>query len=167
MAEKGSTKCIQVGCASPRCNKSHDADGFLLQYYIHHVVKMQALASYALLVLTLATDVLAADQSPPIAIVANGTYEGLYLSIFNQDAFLGVPFAQSTADGNRFRIPQSLNETWTGIRTAHNYSEACPDYSPGDWTYGVGENCLSINIVKPAGCENESLPVVMWIHGGS
>ncbi|KAK4620111.1 Lipase [Fulvia fulva] len=101
------------------------------------------------------------------AAIANGTYQGLYLPSFDQDAFLGIPFAQSTADQNRFRIPQSLNATWTGLRSAHSYSEACPDYSPGDWTYGVGENCLSINIVKPAGCEDKSLPVVMWIHGGS
>lgn len=99
--------------------------------------------------------------------VLNGTYEGLYLPNFDQDIFLGIPYAQDTGIQNRFRIPQALNETWTGIRPAKNYSEACPDISPSDWTYGVGENCLSINIVRPAGFKNESLPVVTWIHGGS
>lgn len=104
----------------------------------------------------------------PTVTVLNGTYEGIYLPSFDQDIFLGIPYAQDTGNQNRFRIPQALNESWTGVRDAKNYSEACPDISPDDWTYGVGENCLSINIIRPAGTDSESdLPIVTWIHGGS
>lgn len=110
----------------------------------------------------------------PTATVRNGTYEGLYAPGFDQDFFLGIPYAQDTGGANRFRIPQILNETWTGARTAHNYSNACPDWEPDeDAVYGMSENCLSINIVRPAGwndssnSSSEALPVLFWIHGGS
>lgn len=101
--------------------------------------------------------------------VKNGTYEGLYLPSFDQDIFLGIPYAQDTGGQNRFRIPQPLNTTWDGIRTAKQYGHTCPDPTPND-PYGMSENCLNINIVRPAGLnasQAASLPVAVWIHGGS
>ncbi|KAK5953165.1 hypothetical protein OHC33_005733 [Knufia fluminis] len=108
-------------------------------------------------------------QSEPQVAVLNGTYEGVHLPSFNQDAFLGIPYAQDAGGQNRFRIPQALNETWSDIRSAKNYSHACPDNNPtSDAIYGMSENCLSINLVRPAGLDsNIKLPVMLWIHGGS
>jgi carboxylesterase type B len=73
-----------------------------------------------------------------------------------------------TGGQNRFRIPQSLNTTWEGVRTAWNYSDACPDNDPeDDAVFGMSENCLSINIIRPAGINAETkYPVLLWIHGG-
>ncbi|KAI1375582.1 alpha/beta-hydrolase [Hypoxylon crocopeplum] len=110
----------------------------------------------------------------PAVSVRNGTYEGLYLPAFDQDIFLGVPYAQDTGGANRFRIPQSLNETWDGTRPAKAYSPGCPDYHlPAEVIHGMSENCLSINIVRPAGIGSSNgsgstplLPVMLWIHGG-
>ncbi|KAI0387322.1 alpha/beta-hydrolase [Hypomontagnella monticulosa] len=107
----------------------------------------------------------------PVVSVINGSYEGLYLPAFDQDIFLGIPYAQDTGGANRFRIPQSLNEKWNGTRGAKEYSPACPDYYvPAEQLHGMGEDCLSINIVRPAGIHNyanSSLPVMLWIHGGA
>lgn len=114
----------------------------------------------------LAATVAVAD---PTVTVVNGTYEGLYLPSFDQDVFLGIPYAQDTGGHNRLRIPQSLNETWNGTRPAKAYGDSCPDFTPEvDGFYGMSENCLSINVVRPAGIsQDESLPVALWIHGGS
>ncbi|OAL56811.1 alpha/beta-hydrolase [Pyrenochaeta sp. DS3sAY3a] len=104
----------------------------------------------------------------PTVTVLNGTYEGLYLPTFDQDIFLGIPYAQNTGGQNRFRIPQSLNTTWNGTRTAKQYGHTCPD--PTDAEFGMSEDCLSINIIRPAGLsadESAKLPVAVWIHGGS
>ncbi|KAF2083410.1 alpha/beta-hydrolase [Saccharata proteae CBS 121410] len=107
----------------------------------------------------------------PIVTVRNGSYEGLSLPQYQQDLFLGIPYAQDTGGHNRFRIPQSLTETWNGTRLAHNYSDACPDANPtADAVYGMSENCLSINVVRPSNASKSSgagLPVLLWIHGGS
>lgn len=119
-----------------------------------------------------------AEQPNPTATVLNGTYEGLFVPTFDQDVFLGIPYAQDTSGANRFRIPQALNKTWTGYRDAKNYSHACPDPDPDDdGLYGMSEDCLSINVVRPAGYDHPSnssannattrLPVMFWIHGGS
>ncbi|KAF2738424.1 alpha/beta-hydrolase [Polyplosphaeria fusca] len=114
----------------------------------------------------------------PRATVLNGTYEGTYLPQFDQDIFLGIPYAQDTGALNRFRPPQALTETWNGTRLATKYGDACPDDTPDvDAKYGMSEDCLSINIVKPAGLKpGQKVPVVTWvnsiltfqpIHGGS
>ena len=105
----------------------------------------------------------------PTVAVLNGTYEGVYSAPFDQDFFLGMPYAQNAGGPNRFRIPQSLNTTWTGTRSAKNYSDACPDSIPeSDALYGMSEDCLNINVVRPAGATtDEKLPVLLWNHGGS
>ena len=74
---------------------------------------------------------------------------------------------QDTGGKNRFRIPQSLDDTWEDVRPAKNYSDACPDSEQkANGVYGMSENCLSINIVRPAGLsDNARLPVMFWIHG--
>ncbi|KAI4929265.1 uncharacterized protein J4E92_004929 [Alternaria infectoria] len=100
--------------------------------------------------------------------VLNGTYEGVHLPSFTQDIFLGIPYAQDTGGQNRFRIPQSLNTTWNGTRPAKSYGDSCPD--PSAANFSMSEDCLSINIVRPAGLSHNDyakLPVALWIHGGS
>jgi carboxylesterase type B len=121
--------------------------------------------------LGLAACLFAVIAAEPTVRVLNGTYEGLYLPSFDQDVFLGVPFAQDTGGQHRFLVPQSLNSTWNGTRPVKQYGHACPDPQPErDAIYGMSEDCLSINIVRPAGLslnESRKLPVAVWIHGGS
>ncbi|KAL7628237.1 hypothetical protein AAE478_002436 [Parahypoxylon ruwenzoriense] len=112
----------------------------------------------------------ALTRANPVVSVRNGSYEGLYLAGFDQDLFLGVPYAQDTGGANRFHVPQSLDEKWDGAREAKTYGHACPDYElPDDALHGMSEDCLSINIVRPAGLGNSTarLPVMLWIHGGA
>ncbi|KAL3453927.1 Alpha/Beta hydrolase protein [Aspergillus insuetus] len=102
----------------------------------------------------------------PKAHVKNGTYEGVYSAEHNQDFFLGVPFAQPPVDDLRFRLPQSLNSTWEGSRDAKDYSLLCVGYGLDQTFYEQSEDCLYLNIVRPAGYEHDQLPVGFWIHGG-
>jgi carboxylesterase type B len=110
-------------------------------------------------------------QVPTVAVL-NGTYSGYHLQIWDQDVFLGMPYAQHAGGANRFRVPQPLNETWDDVRSATRYSDQCPDDSPPkpDAPYGMSENCLSLNIVRPSARKANAstlLPVMVWIHGGS
>lgn len=58
----------------------------------------------------------------PTVKVTNGTLVGRYSSEYNQDFFLGVPFAQPPVGELRFRIPQSINTSYDGHYDASQYS---------------------------------------------
>lgn len=111
----------------------------------------------------------------PTVTLRNGTYAGLSLPSYNQDIFLGIPYAQDTGATNRFRVPQPLNESWDGLRQAVQYGDMCPDDvgPPEGAAWGMSEDCLSLNVVRPStdegkeGEEKALLPVMVWIHGGS
>lgn len=93
-------------------------------------------------------------------------------------AWLGIPYAASTAGDNRWRAPQPA-APWGETLEALNYGHACPqiaslfagvDGEPG--SASGSEDCLSLNIwapqfepdALPSG--DAALPVMVWIHGG-
>ncbi|KAL5115743.1 hypothetical protein ACEQ8H_006351 [Pleosporales sp. CAS-2024a] len=102
----------------------------------------------------------------PTARVKNGTLLGVHSKEYNQDFFLGVPYAQPPVGNLRYRLPASLNQSWSGIRLATVSSSECYGYGSDQWNYPVSEDCLYLNIVRPSGYEKKSLPVAFWIHGG-
>lgn len=60
--------------------------------------------------------------------IANGTISGLHLGNYNQDVFLGVPFAQPPTGELRFRNPQSINTTFRDTIVATDYAPLCVGY---------------------------------------
>lgn len=108
------------------------------------------------------------DDSPgrPTAELVNGTIEGVYLPTYNQDVWLGIPFAEPPIENNRYRRPKSLNGSWDDVRTYETYSPFCIGYGSDQDAYKTSEDCLTINVVRPAGSFSEALPVAAWIHGG-
>ncbi|KAF5963304.1 triacylglycerol lipase II precursor [Fusarium coicis] len=101
--------------------------------------------------------------SVPLVTVRNVTYSGVYCSQYDQDFFLGVSFAQPPV---RFSIAQGLNTTWNGIRTAHEHPVHFYGYGYDQDGFEQSEDCLYLNIVRPAGLHDDGLPVAAWIHGG-
>ncbi|KAL4983318.1 Alpha/Beta hydrolase protein [Aspergillus falconensis] len=105
--------------------------------------------------------------SSPTVTVKNGTYIGKHNANFNQDFFLGIPYAQQPVGNLRFAIPQSLNETWSRPRDAKEYSDICVGYGTDSIWYPQSEACLTLNVIRDSSVdEASSLPVGVWIHGG-
>ncbi|UPK89512.1 hypothetical protein LCI18_000447 [Fusarium solani-melongenae] len=108
--------------------------------------------------------------TPPVGRACNGSYHGVYNQRYGVESFLGVPFAQPPVADLRLRPPQSLNSSWHGARNAIEYGDACVGY--GDDTElvadgHVSEDCLTLNIIRPAGtAASTSLPVLVWVYGG-
>jgi carboxylesterase type B len=100
--------------------------------------------------------------------VKNGTYTGLNLPSFEQELFLGMPYAQPPLDNLRLAPPLSLNTTWEGTRNATEYSLICIGYpSRGlndDLGLELSEDCLTVNVIRPTGVvEGSNVPVMLWI----
>lgn len=83
------------------------------------------------------------STSSPRVQVRNGTYAGMKNTGYNQDFFLGIPFAQQPVGDLRFTVPQSLNESWKGDREATQYSDICVGY-------GVSLFTCPLNICRMA-----------------
>lgn len=86
--------------------------------------------SLSTILFTLSAAVLAAPSknASPTVSIKNGTIAGVHSASYNQDHFLGVPFAQPPLGDLRFRQAQSLNTTWTGKRDAKEYASHCVGY---------------------------------------
>ena len=107
------------------------------------------------------------DQGISITI-PQGTYIGFdarsdYPQTLEQ--FLGIPYAQSTAEERRFMPPVALGAS-RGTFYATKYGDRCPAGAPN----GVPqtEDCLNLNIYRPKErVKGKLLPVLIHIHGGS
>lgn len=112
------------------------------------------------------------QQNAPSAHTVNGTYTGLTLNAFNQDAFYGIPFAVPPLGDLRLRYPVPYNQSWTGSRNATGRSDSCPGFDkpfPQGFADGLtmSEDCLTLDIVRPASVKpGDNLPVFLWIYGG-
>jgi hypothetical protein len=76
---------------------------------------------------TLITLVIGAWAVPTVT-VRNGTYIGLHSESYNQDIFLGMPYAKAPVGDLRLVRPQSLNQSWNVPRRAITYGDSCPAY---------------------------------------
>lgn len=121
-------------------------------------MKLLALAALSTSVSALAVR----RASAPTVTVKNGTISGLHNAHYNQDFFLGVPYAQPPVGSLRFRIPQSLNSTIDGTLEATQYYPECVGYGGDQIGYEVSEDCLVLNVVRPCGYEGQNLPVGVW-----
>jgi para-nitrobenzyl esterase len=91
-------------------------------------------------------------------------------------SYKGIPFAQPPVSDLRWRAPQPA-KPWTGIRKCETFGN--DPYQPAPhatsmWSeeYFIpkesvrSEDCLYLNVWKPAKRSAKKLPVLVWIYGG-
>ena len=88
--------------------------------------------------------------------------------------FFGIPYAAAPFGAHRMKPPAPV-VAWDGVRDATSYGATVPkgDYPPQyqrllKEEVIAGEECLNLNVWTPTGAVGSgSLPVLVWIHGGS
>src|SRR6476620_11784792 len=105
----------------------------------------------------------------PVVCVSGGFVRGA--SRNGVSAFLGIPYAAPAVGADRYRVPQPV-APWDGERTAteHGPTAAQSAYpAPMDSvlpsSVDPGDDYLNVSVWCPQGAD--SLPVMVWIHGGA
>ncbi|OBZ67058.1 Lipase 1 [Grifola frondosa] len=84
-----------------------------------------------------------------------------------QEFFGGIPYAEPPVGSLRFAPPVPRYSLNVPIFNATNYGLLCPQSSPfGGPISSMDEDCLTINILRPAGVHfGSDLPVMLWVDG--
>lgn len=84
-------------------------------------------------------------------------------------AFKGIPYAQPPVGDLRWRAPQPA-ASWTAARDATHFGADCAQQPFGGDAAPLGvaaaEDCLYVNVWRPAKAGKAPLPVMVWIYGG-
>jgi len=97
--------------------------------------------------------------------IANGTVHGVTDHGSGVEKFLGIPYAEPPVGDRRLRRAEPLGQSF-GTLQADKFGFSCisaRDQGP------ESEDCLTLNIWRPSGTaeNNLSLPVLVWLYGGS
>jgi para-nitrobenzyl esterase len=98
-----------------------------------------------------------------VVAVADGRIQGKRVG--PTDEYLGIPYAAPPVGALRWQPPQPAAH-WHGIRPAVAFGPHCPQSAGAFGRPSTTENCLYLNVFRPASSQAGSLPVMVWIHGG-
>ena len=110
------------------------------------------------------------QSPPPIVTIESGQLQGVVAA--DVVSFKGIPFAAPPVGELRWRPPQPVAK-WTSVRQASDFGADCmqgrfgpPPAAGAPAPRVASEDCLYLNVWRPADQQARNLPVMVWIYGG-
>ncbi|MGY1637973.1 carboxylesterase/lipase family protein [Geodermatophilus sp. SYSU D00742] len=131
-----------------------------------HLLGASAAVVAGIVICVPAPAVLAVPQSAgePVVDTDQGAVRGRQAE--GVDSFLGIPYAAPPVGDLRWSPPQPA-ASWDGVRPADEYGHRCPAAESTNGPRSETEDCLFVNVQRPAGTTaGDRLPVYVFIHGG-
>lgn len=131
-----------------------------------------AMLSFALSSLFVVPAAHAQKQPPPPRVqLADGAIDGLApapVGAVALNEFKGIPYAAPPVGALRWKPPQAV-QSWKAVRETQRFGPRCMQLPLfGDMVFrssGMSEDCLYLNVWKPARAEGK-LPVLVYFYGG-
>ncbi|KAJ7337487.1 extracellular triacylglycerol lipase precursor [Mycena albidolilacea] len=106
-----------------------------------------------------------AAAAPPQVRLGNTTVTGRAIPGYSVESFRGIPYAEPPIGPLRFETSVLLTALASDTLDASNFGKSC--LQPGMAAELVSEDCLTVNVFRPAGVQsNALLPVMFWTYGG-
>ena len=109
----------------------------------------------------------ASARGGPVVAVDTGKVQGAVDK--GVASWKGIPFAAPPVGDLRWRAPQPA-AAWSGVRQATAYGNDCMQLPFPSDAAPLGtppaEDCLYVNVWRPAKAKAAKLPVIVWIYGG-
>lgn len=102
-----------------------------------------------------------AETGPGIACTRQGAVRGVPEG--GTLAFKGIPYAAAPVGPRRWAPPEPP-QAWTGVRDGSGFGPICPQLAGGQ-VLGE-EDCLTLNVWRPATPPARPLPVMVFLPGG-
>ncbi|KAI0785316.1 alpha/beta-hydrolase [Irpex lacteus] len=100
--------------------------------------------------------------------LTSGRFVGVTSAADGIDKWLGLPFAQSPVGNLRFKAPVPITRPSNIVRNASQFGNACPQEPSDSLGAPIAEDCLFLNVFRPAGTTSKGkLPVLVWFYGGA
>ncbi|HKN98541.1 MAG TPA: carboxylesterase family protein [Pseudonocardiaceae bacterium] len=103
------------------------------------------------------------SHDAPVISTSGGAVRGVATA--TTDEFLGIPYAAPPVGRLRW-APPAPAARWHGVRDATHFAPHCAQPGGSFGKASMSEDCLYLNVFKPAGHASH-LPVMVWIHGGA
>jgi para-nitrobenzyl esterase len=106
--------------------------------------------------------------------IDSGSIVGHFVGEQNDvQVFKGIPYAKPPVAALRWQPPQPP-ESWAGVRECVEFGPACPQkiepmmnlVPQMGLNASNSEDCLYLNVWRPANGDGGKYPVMVWIHGG-
>ncbi|KAJ7614128.1 extracellular triacylglycerol lipase precursor [Roridomyces roridus] len=104
----------------------------------------------------------------PSVQLGKATVVGLSIPTLQQESFAGIPFAEPPLGSLRLKPPVLKATPDAGTFNATAFGDACLQLPQlGTSPPSMSEDCLTINVLRPAGTPaGANLPVLFWTYGG-